>query len=144
MDARIQELERLAKNSLTEQDIANLGHALKRAVGEKEPKKDLEVLYDVANNIYCTTTYWWKKTEYVTRKNSIFFDCLKYRNLSVLRGGSEAIFQSILTQEKYYMWGMDFKKCIPYMINGIIVGWWTFKKKGTSIKLSNESIVRLR
>lgn len=144
MDLKLQELERIARSSLSEGDIANLGHAIRRTFGQKPPKKELNVVFDEVNNSYVTSTWWGDKRTVKYVSNSIFFDCLKFVSYSQLRGGIEATFISILDGIKYKMWGKEFKKTIPHMIHGTVMGWWTFSNRAGRIKLSNDSIVRLR
>lgn len=144
MDCKLQELERIAKTTLSEDNIAAWGHFIRRTFGEKPPKKDLEVQYDLAHRTYVTRNSYWTRSTIVAEENKIFFDCLKFKAMSVRRGGLDVVMQSILDEKTYFFGAKEFGKIINIMINGIVCGWFTFTKRGSSTKLAVDSIVRLR
>lgn len=72
MDAKFQELERIAKTTLSKDDIAAWGHSIRRTFGEKPPKKDLEVRYDLAHRTYVARYSYWTRSTIVTEENKIF------------------------------------------------------------------------
>jgi hypothetical protein len=144
MDAKLQELERLARNTLSEDDITNWGHAIRRTFGERPAKKDIDVRYDEANQIYAPRFYSWSRSTIVPEKNKTFFDCLKFQSITIRRGGADVIMQSLLDNKRYYFSTRDFSKIVLHLINGVVSGWFTFVKRGNSIKLGLDSIVRLR
>lgn len=143
MDAKLQELQRLARTNLSEDNIAAWGHYVRRAFGERPAKKDMDVQYDEAHKTYVTRYSYWTRSTIVVEKNKIFFDCLKFQSMHVRRGGLDVVMKSLLDDKTYFFGAKEFGRIINALTNGVVCGWFTFTKRGSSTKLAVDSITRL-
>lgn len=145
IDSEIRELERklqasfpgiLHRVKVDESSLARYVQLRRRVEGEKLSKKALRVYF--RNGRLLTNIAGFDANEVVFRDNFIFFDAIKYshkglikhlRDVRLSRGKNKHIFTSIDGQNEYYIFTPHFRKVIPYLSNGWLVGHFEFTRQ---------------